>query len=1264
MTGYHMGINLGHDRSVAVVRGGEILVAIEQERLDRIKHSVGFMVQSPHLMQHIQVPGECIRYCLDALDLPLSKMATITANMPGRDFAPDILRGKFSRDISGRVHAIPSHHLAHAYSAWWPSGMDDALVLVADGSGSTECAPSGHWRTESYTLYTARDGHLKPLHHVRVQAHLASLSTLGFIYEYISRKAGFETRIGTHIRFAEAGKLMGLAAFGGRQSSWERWLSPVAGEPRVSMSAYDIFLEVAALERVYDTPEGRPYMRPWLVDLSHKVQHELEEALCHIVAEACAQTGLNQLCMAGGVALNSVANYKILQRCGLDDIFIFPAAADNGIAAGCALWAYAELEEGVHRPPLQAATLGQAAPRSQVDAALAAHADLLVVEEKQPDDMVAAVAEALSSGSIVARYEGGCEYGPRALGHRSILADPTFARMKDVINARVKFREAFRPFAPVIPLDRAAEVFALGTKSPFMLLVADIRPEFQAALPAITHADGTGRVQTCTADHNPFFHSLCNALAERRPGPPVLLNTSFNVAGQPIVETPTEAISTFLRTDIDYLALEDRWICKRHTPVKAYADHEATLVDGELPVGLPPGAPSVRPLMAELDRALFHGGATRRWSLDALADLSRQGARFKETSRLYPEHGYLGRLQTELGANAVVLLDPLGTSTLADPTERQPPLTLTSARLEMLLATRQAPSDGIADALRCRLGLGHRELTQQLTQLRQDIARFGLDLPEPWLIERPPQNSLLPDAAGPTLAPFADPHFRLETSLAHFRAALATHGYTESAIVAALGVDSLQPVESLQQIEPTHLHWHATFQLTDTPLADLIRLFQLRASRPRARVDALFGTEVVADLVTLGIFIPDGDQLRAGVDLFCSGGMIFATDHRYMLLEGDRLDEEPVMYIGMDSHGLVQTAPRAACATVLDLCCGSGIQGLVATRYGRKVVAVDLNPRAVRFARFNAQLNEASDYEVRLGSLYEPVAGEQFDVILANPPFVPSPEMGLAFRDGGVRGESILRQIVAGAPTHLTKTGRLCIVTDLVDISGYGPKLQGWWGPSGMDALIASTADRDEMLFSVPHCHAPFGQSIEGYEQELGRWVQNFRTAKLDAVNFGYLLVWRSSDDHRTVTTRVIHNPATPMHREVSDWRVQQAIRTQADARGHHLCLHPKARLHHAHAPDGSASSYELSVPGSDFFTTYALSERVYTDLCHIAKVGPTLDDVVCEANGWIDRLLSLGVLRLEATRPVRAAAQSVDAPDVIEQATKTTPTCLSSYLG
>ena len=1257
---FHMGINLGHDRSVAVVKDGEILVAIEQERLDGIKHSVGFMLQASQSLRQIQVPGDCIRYCLDALDLPLSAMATITANMPGREHGPEILRGKFSRDISQLVRTVPSHHLAHAYSAFWPSGFDDTLVLVADGSGSTTYQSGQGWITESFSLYISSQGCLRPLHLESVQAHLAGLSTLGFVYDFISRKAGFETRIGDSISYPEAGKLMGLSAYGRPHAALLPWFQPIQGEPRVSISAYDIFLEVAALEKTYDQSERPPYFRPWLVDLAYKVQQELETALIHIVSVAKQKTGLNKLCLAGGVALNSVANHKILHNCGLEDIFVFPAAGDNGIAAGCALWAYAELEGGKNRPTLRKATLGSPPTEESFAHALRQYADLIEVEDKTTLGMVDSVTAALAEGSIVARFEAGAEFGPRALGHRSILADPMFARMKDVVNARVKFREAFRPFAPVIPLERASEVFEIATKSPFMLLVVDIKPEFQSLLPAITHADGTGRVQTCSEEDNPFLTALCHSLCEVRGGLPVLLNTSFNVAGQPIVETPEEAIATFLSTDIDYLALDNFWIRKRHEPVRNYVEHEQALNEEPLPKGLSVAVTSMLPLMSELDLALFHGARTQRWTANELSQLSAEGGRFKPTSRHFPDHGFVAPLKTNLGPNSVLLLDPLGLCTLADPTDQQSSYSLNREQVELLLATRLS-FDQCPQELRCRLGLSHREFDDAVQRLLQDVARFGLEAADGWISSPDVGGSLLPEDVTHTLAPFADPEFRIEAILRAFSDSLRRHDYSEESITALLGLPSLQ------HLEPTHLHWHSAFQLPDTPLADLIRLFLLRGTCESNRISDLLGSQVVKSFLCLGLLAADENgDLSATVDLFCSGGMVFATDHRYQLREGDSLDEEPVMYIGMDSHGLVQTAPRQVADSLLDLCCGSGVQGLVASRYSIRVVAVDLNPRAVRFARFNAQLNGIQNYDVRLGNLYEPIGQERFDVILANPPFVPSPEMGLKFRDGGIRGETVLREIISGADQHLNSDGRLCVVTDLVDAQRYSEKLVSWWGDGSFEALILTTADRDEILFSVPHCHSPFGQSLEDYNNKLGCWINNFRNAMLEKVNFGYLLVWNCTNNPvgSKVTSRIIHNPSRSMYFDVEDWREQQRLWSTSDACELYVCLHPDARLRHEHNSCGGESTYCLYIPDRDFFTSYQLSERVYKELCHLSSIRPKFSDLQSDSSGWLYQLHQLGLVRLEPTVPKFSDQSRSDSKwDIEQQATKTTPTCLSSYL-
>lgn len=1260
---YHMGINMGHDRSVAVVKDGEIVVAIEQERLDRIKHSVGFMLQAPDALGQIQVPGESIAYCLDHLDVPLGEMASITANMPGIDKAPEILRGKFSKDVAAQVRTVPGHHLAHAYSAFWPSGFEEALVLVADASGTTFPGSAGRC-TESYTLYEGRGTELRELHGEQVKAHLAALSTLGFVYEAVSRRAGFVTTLHSGLSFPEAGKLMGLAAYGGTQENWERWFHKENGSYRINMSAYDILLEMEALEKRYDNGEGKPYFRPWLVDLAYKVQTELEEVLCELVADACAQTGLKRVCMAGGVALNSVANYKILRACALEDIFVFPAASDNGIAVGCALWGYHNDEGGSERSPLGSACFGRSYSSDEVDEAIAQFSDLLVVEQHDFEGMTGRVAEALAKGNIVARFEGGSELGPRALGHRSILADPTYERMKDVVNARVKFREAFRPFAPFIPLDRADEVFELDNPSPYMLLVAPVREEFRAKLPAITHEDGTGRIQTCTPEQNPFFHEICDKVERLRGGAPVLLNTSFNVAGQPIVETPKEAIETFLRTDIDYLALEGRWIRRRHQPVKDYADHVRGLEVEAHPHGLDPGQPGVRNMMSDLDAAMFMGTVSSHWSENEVNAISAECGRYKETSCLFMQSPFLAPLETQIGPDATLIIDPRGHSVLVDETGKQSEMRLDMDQLQTLLALRHAPGS-FTDKLRLELAATPAEFDDIVAEMITVAAQFAVAVHGGWsegLSSVAMED--IPVTSGLTLAVYEADEVNIIARLRSVRRSIVGHGYTEVAICEML------KVESLQAIEPTRLHYYDKHVLPETPLADLVRLFQLRASVSRERAGKIFSDLDFDLLEVLGIIVDREGMIWGGVDLFCSGGLLFATDHRYMLREEDRLDEDPVMYIGMDSHGLVQTAPREACGRVLDLCCGSGVQGLVASRYAQHIVAVDLNPRAIRFARFNAQINGIANYEVRLGSLYEAVGNEQFDCILANPPFVPSPEQSLKFRDGGASGENVLRAIIEEAWQYLSPEGRLCIVTDLVDVQSYEAKLKSWLGEADACALILTTADRDEILFSVPHCHAPFSQSLAEYNDELDRWVANFRSADLNAVNFGYILAWKSeAASGCDITTRTIHNPSKPVWKQVEQWLQQRKLWDSDDADSLILVPHPGLRILTEESPSGEDKRCELCFPDDPFFTSYEVSSLIADEIRRIKLTEPTLSRWRGSPDyPWVENLHRLGVLQLNRTgnsmEDCGPVARGNPDSRIEQRATKTTPTCLSSYLG
>ena len=1249
---WHLGINLGHDRSAALVCEGEIRIAIHQERLDGQKYSLGLSLQAAEDPRRVQPPWEAVRYCLDGVGIGWDDIATVTANLPGEDHGPEILAAQLPPGLEGRIRCLPSHHLAHAYSAYWPSGFPEAVVLVADASGSTRDG-----LTESYSLYHAQGEQLTPLHQERVPSHLAGLATLGFLYEEISRRAGFVTRVGG-VSIPEAGKLMGLAAYGGPQHRWPRWITPRPGDYSLDIPAYDIFLDLAALEKHYDDGSGKAYLRPYLVDLAWKIQHELEEALRHLVSLAVAETGVRRLCLAGGVALNSVANYTLYRELELDDIFVFPAAGDAGIAAGAALWAYAQ-SGGRERPPLTRATLGRRYDDDEVERAVEARRERLHGERLDDDGLLQRAAEALARGHVVACFRGGSEFGPRALGHRSILADPVLADMKAILNARVKFREAFRPFAPVIPRERMGEVFERDVPAPFMLLVAPIRSAWRSRIPAVTHVDGSGRVQTVTTEDNPFLHALCLRLAEHRGDPPVLLNTSFNVAGQPIVETPGQAIDTFLASDIDYLILEDRWISKRDRPPADYQAHRARLERETLPRGLPEGADYPEHLVEALDRALFHGEAEDSpWSDEELDRLSLEGARYKPLARRHrrlphglrlPAHRREGRL----------ILHPRGESLWLGKRGEEAHLDWDEAQW---LIAEWSDDDTAREALRRHQGLSHRQARRLRARIRQLLGD-----PLPRLAETEP----LPPPARRTLEPFADPDFRLHRRLEDLHDHLQGLGYREEALCRRLDL------ASLQRLEPTWLPYLDRYHLGQDPLDDLIRLFQLRAALPEARLKAIFGESRWTLLRRLGLVAQRSDGWAATVDLFPVDGLLIATDHRYFIHPEDRLDEEPVMYLGLDSVGLLHAAPRRAEDDVLDLCTGSGIQALVAARHAGRVVGVDLNPRALRFARFNAQLNGLENVEFRQGDLYRPVAGERFDRILANPPFVPSPDSTLAFRDGGAGGEAILARIVEGAGGMLRPGGRLHIVTDLVNPAGYPEKLNRWWHGGAVDGLILTTAPRDAARFAIPHAHAPFGQSLDEYRRQLCRWVDNLRQAGITAVDFGYLFLHRRERGPGRWTMRVVHSPEHAIHHRVAA-HFRQWQRWEDSRRGDerwYLGVEPALYAEVSQAPDGRRR-YRLTTPDDPYFSHYEVTEHDAARLAALAQRPCPVQEVVERwGETWVEGLLRLGLVCLDHPRrlPRRSLFPGAVVSDtrsdgvaparVQERPSKTTPTCLSAYL-
>lgn len=1284
MSQYHLGINLGHDRSAALVRDGEVIVAIHQERLDRRKHSIGFMHQSVGDASQIQLPDEAIRYCLDSQNISYANVSTITANMPGIDYSDEILRRKLPTETVNKIRKIPSHHLAHAYTAYWPSGFEKAVVLVADATGTTD---SNH-RTESYSLYRAEGPDIQLIHSETVESHLATLSTLGFVYEYVSRKAGFTTRVGDAIEIPEAGKLMGLAPYGKKQHHWQQWIRTKQENYSLNIAAYDIFLEIAALEKKYDDQQGKAYLRPYLVDLAYKVQQELEEALLHIVAQAVQATGIKHVCLAGGVALNSVANYRMLKELELEDIFIFPSAGDAGIAAGCGLWAYAEHELGTQRNKLRRANLGKQYPVQDIQDAIKKYEGQINVAELPDTDVVNKCAETLAKGHILARFEGGSEFGPRALGYRSILADPVFSRMKDIVNARVKFREAFRPFAPVIPESEISKVFEQKVSAPFMLLISKIKERYQKIIPAVTHHDGTGRVQTVTAEDNPYMHQLCHKLAETRNGPPVLLNTSFNVAGQPIIETPEEAIATFLSTDIDFLCMENFWISKKHVAVLDYEEHLQSVGESVLPHGLDTDQSDVTDLMYKLDRALFFGETDQcPWNPEELELLSEFGGKLKETSLLFPENPFRQSLKTRLSNDAVLLLNPRGISHIIDYTKKTAPKSYTWDKIRILMAVLNSSSEQ-QEILRTELSCTTADWKSHLTWAVSELKSFRLK-PRSQKTEIIAEDSHLLNPSSNILCPFSDESFSLRLSLSSIRKLFFDCGYNEKNIC------SLLKIGSTQTIEPTHLHYYNRFLLKEEPLHDLLRLFMLRASLPPERAYNVLGNDNFDLLIRLGILLMRDNEIASRVDIYPVNDLLVATDHRYMILEEDKIGEDPVMYIGLDSIGLVHTAPHYSIDEALDLCTGSGVQALQASRYARKVTAIDLNPRAIRFARFNAQLNDINNVQCKLGNLYEVVQDRKFDIILANPPFVPSPDKTLRFRDGGSQGEDILSHIIKHSAEYLTANGKLHIVTDLVDVNKYQEKLAQWWHGGPSHQLVLRTADRDDILFSVPHSHAPFGQSFDAYNLELDKWLSNFHKADISNVNFGYILIHKTNNSLAdTYYCKTIHNPMQAIHKQVKNYFHQRMLLVQNNFNTLFVTLTENINFRIGVSPTEGKRDIELYTDKNPFFTTYTIPDTLFSEIVDIAKYTPNLDSVLGENNqallldlihkgllqvttnlSGIHRknidMRGLGSVSQKSTTVYRKrdtyentnATKTSEALTIEEAETKTTPTCLSSYM-
>ena len=562
-----LGINWGeHDSAASLLQDGRLVAAAEEERFNRIKHAP------------FAFPIKAARYCLEAAGItrddvdivafsfrasialgrgiwhairhfPKANLIAVAELVRRAWYVGGPAYARYSLKLPSRTKYITvPHHLAHAASSFFLSPFSEAAVLVVDGIAE--------WAATS--LYRGVGNHLQPLKRTDFP------HSLGLYYSAFTEYLGFKP-------FNSEYKVMGMAPYG-EPRFYDRLREIVHLKKD---AGYQLDLRYFNFHRDYGRttwygprmveefgPVSTSTSAPAQIyfDIAASVQKRLEDALFHQIEHLHERTGLANLCMAGGVALNSVANGKIARRGPFERVFVQPASNDAGCALGAALYVHHNQLQMERREPLRHVYLGPEYDARGIEKLLR----VSQVDYEAIENPPAVAAGLLAEGKIVGWFQGRMEFGPRALGNRSILADPRRADMKDRINAAVKFREPFRPFAPSVLEDQSHIYFENGSDLPYMLQVVKVRPGMAERIPAVTHVDGTARPQTVNRETNPSYCDLLEHFGEET-GVPVLLNTSFNVKGEPIVCTPREALACFFNTGMDALVLGRFLLRKRRS---------------------------------------------------------------------------------------------------------------------------------------------------------------------------------------------------------------------------------------------------------------------------------------------------------------------------------------------------------------------------------------------------------------------------------------------------------------------------------------------------------------------------------------------------------------------------------------------------------------------------------------------------------------------------------------------------------------------------
>jgi carbamoyltransferase len=559
-----LGINYGsHDSAAAIARDGEILFATAEERLSRNKHDGGFPLHATRAaLAHAEAeladldevafgwqPPATIR----SADLrnyltgahPMGWREALKAQTVGRilEYQRDGER-LFRRHLGSPRNGFKriDHHYAHALSAYPVSGFDEATVVVIDGRGA--------W--EATSIWHGKGAELKLIEMVRWP------NSIGLFYAQFTWWLGFE-------RFQDEWKVMGLAPYGGPGVDLGGFISVSDGQ--YSVNSQLLLQNLPGIEKVlgparrHDEPLSDRHR-----DVAWAVQDACERAELAVIKRAVSLTGSRNLCLAGGVALNSKANGLILSEGLVDRIFVQPAATDDGVAIGAAL--AAPVAAGLRCGEMTKAYLGSQSAPEEIEALLRTYK----LSYERLDDPAETAAELLIQGKLIGWYQGREEFGPRALGNRSILADPRDVRNRDRVNNAVKFREDWRPFAPSVLEEAGASLFKNYHTTPFMTLTFQVRPEKKDAIAAAVHVDGSARVQSVTRDQNERYYDLIRSFGAKT-GVPAVLNTSFNLKGEPIVNSPFDAIRTFYTSGLDALIL-DRYLIAKTMPSRIKQQYE------------------------------------------------------------------------------------------------------------------------------------------------------------------------------------------------------------------------------------------------------------------------------------------------------------------------------------------------------------------------------------------------------------------------------------------------------------------------------------------------------------------------------------------------------------------------------------------------------------------------------------------------------------------------------------------------------------------